>query len=143
MAVALPPERAAQAVHAWKLRQPSSEQAEVPPSQQVCRGTMTGCSIKASHRGDLVSVGPIRPSSQPEVYNYPSIHTTPWLIASFLLGVSTICLFLRPPSPLQAAGGVNVVIKAGQSSVLLQDAFHVPLLEVSLGSGKAASTQGL
>ncbi|KAL4447306.1 hypothetical protein ABPG77_007339, partial [Micractinium sp. CCAP 211/92] len=76
MAVALPPERAAQAVHAWKLRQPSSEQAEVPPSQQ-------------------------------------------------------------------AAGGVNVVVKAGQSSVLLQDAFHVPLLEVSLGSGKAAMEAGV
>lgn len=53
-------------------------------------------------------------------------------------------LFLPPSLPpslaprLQAAGGVNVVIKAGQSSVLLQDAFHVPLLEVSLGAGKAA-----
>lgn len=33
---------------------------------------------------------------------------------------------------------MNVVVKAGQSSVLLQDAFHVPLLEVSLGAGKAA-----
>ncbi|KAL4443584.1 hypothetical protein ABPG75_011321 [Micractinium tetrahymenae] len=70
VAMALPPERAGQAVHAWKLRQPSSEQSEVPPSQQ-------------------------------------------------------------------AAGGVNVVVKAGQSSVLLQDAFHVPLLEVSLGAVEA------
>ena len=36
---------------------------------------------------------------------------------------------------LQAAGGVNVVVKAGQASVQLQDAFHVPLLELCLGAG--------
>ena len=36
---------------------------------------------------------------------------------------------------MQTAGGVNVVIKAGQASMLVQDAFHVPLLELCLGSG--------
>lgn len=33
---------------------------------------------------------------------------------------------------------MNVVVKAGQASVLVQDAFHVPLLEVSLGTGGCA-----
>ena len=36
---------------------------------------------------------------------------------------------------LQAAGGVNVVVKAGQAALLVQDAFRVPLLEVCLGAG--------
>lgn len=35
----------------------------------------------------------------------------------------------------QASGGVNVVVKAGQVAVQLQDAFHVPLLELCLGAG--------
>ena len=39
------------------------------------------------------------------------------------------------PAAQQAAGGVNVVVKAGQASVLLQDTFHVPLLELCLGAG--------
>ena len=39
------------------------------------------------------------------------------------------------PLDAQAAGGVNVVIKGGQAAVQLQDAFHVPLLELSLGAG--------
>ena len=42
---------------------------------------------------------------------------------------------------MQTAGGVNVVIKAGQASVLVQDAFHVPLLELCLGSGAPPQLQ--
>jgi hypothetical protein len=51
---------------------------------------------------------------------------------------------LRQPSSEQSevpsgggggGGGVNVVIKAAAAAVVLQDPFHLPLLEVCLGSG--------
>ncbi|KAL4858517.1 Vacuolar protein sorting-associated protein 13C [Chlorella vulgaris] len=41
------------------------------------------------------------------------------------------------PPAQQAATGVNVVVKAAQASVLLQDPFHIPLLEVCLGAVEA------
>lgn len=43
------------------------------------------------------------------------------------------------PAPQQAGGGVNVLVKTGQASLLLQDVFHVPLLEVCLGSRERRS----
>ena len=43
----------------------------------------------------------------------------------------------------QASGGVNVVVKAGQASVQVQDAFHVPLLELCLGSGGSWAGHGI
>lgn len=104
----------------WRLRQPSSEQREVPPAQQAsvlldgpCLRAVfpccdEGCRVRASlGRALLASQQPLAwPPAPP-----------------------------RAPLPAQAASGVNVVVKAGQGSVLLQDAFHVPLLEVNLGSG--------
>lgn len=43
------------------------------------------------------------------------------------------------PASQQAGGGVNVLVKTGQASLLLQDAFHVPLLEVCLGACECRS----
>ena len=48
------------------------------------------------------------------------------------------CQRVALPSPRSAAGAVNVVAKTGQTTVIVRDAFMVPLLEVELGSGEGA-----
>lgn len=53
-----------------------------------------------------------------------------------------IAVLVCSPRSVQAAGGVNVVIKAALASVLLQDPFHIPLLEVCLGAGARAASVG-
>ena len=107
----------------WRLRQPAAEQ-QPEVVQQV------GC---YSGRVGLVAVGEVNargyPSGTAEVglesfitqlaheATLPALHSRCW------------------PTPAQASGGVNVVVKAGQVAVQLQDAFHVPLLELCLGAG--------